>query len=151
MQLSGKSVAKQAGFTLIELIMVVVILGVLSAFALPRFGNFKGNAEQQATIAARSAVQSAVDLVHSQALIENKKAASNETITLEDGTTTIALAYGYPDNTSNGIQKAVNLSGFSYTSPTFSKTGNTSCTFDYASSTGVGLPPVIGAVNAACK
>ena len=31
---------KQRGFTLIELIMVIVILGVLSAFALPRFADF---------------------------------------------------------------------------------------------------------------
>jgi len=36
----------QAGFTMIELITVIVILGVLSAFALPRFANLESSAER---------------------------------------------------------------------------------------------------------
>ncbi|MDD2777018.1 MAG: type II secretion system protein [Gallionella sp.] len=41
---------RQTGFTLIELVMVIVILGVLAAAALPKFVNLKGEA-QTATLA----------------------------------------------------------------------------------------------------
>ena len=39
---------KDFGFTLIELIMVIVILGILAAVAVPKFFNLSGNAKQSA-------------------------------------------------------------------------------------------------------
>jgi len=40
---------QQSGFTLIELIMVIVILGILAATAIPKFQNLSGDASRAAT------------------------------------------------------------------------------------------------------
>lgn len=49
----------QRGFTLIELVMVIVILGVLSAVALPRFVNLQGDAVAAATQGVAGGLSSA--------------------------------------------------------------------------------------------
>lgn len=84
---------QQSGFTLIELIMVIVILGILSAFALPRFADLSGDAEQAAIQGALGAVKSASAISHAAALAGNQTGATG-TVTLEGQS--VALVYGYP-------------------------------------------------------
>lgn len=50
---------QQAGFTLIELVMVIVILGILAATAIPKFVNLQGDAEQAAVEGMAGALGSA--------------------------------------------------------------------------------------------
>jgi len=98
---------RQNGFTLIELVIVIIVLGILAATAVPKFINLQDDAKESAIAGIDAAVQSAGAIVYSKASIEGVE-KSDMNITVE-GVHTI---YGYPTATTNGIVKAIELSGF---------------------------------------
>ena len=53
------------GFTLVELVVVVAILGILAAVAVPTVGNFLGTSKQQSYVAETERIQAAVDAFYS--------------------------------------------------------------------------------------
>lgn len=66
----------QRGFTLIELVMVIVILGVLAAVAIPKFVDLKGDAVTAATQGVAGALSSAAAINYAARSISTSKGAA---------------------------------------------------------------------------
>lgn len=62
--------ANQKGFTLIELVVVIVILGILAVTAAPKFIDLTGDARSSVIQAVEGSLNSAADLAHAKALVE---------------------------------------------------------------------------------
>lgn len=102
---------RSAGFTLIELVIVIIILGILAVTAAPKFLNLQDDAKKAAADGVKAAVASSAQIVYSKAVIngyEKNDAAAGKTVTVADGKT-VALAYGYPTATSAGIGNAADI------------------------------------------
>jgi MSHA pilin protein MshA len=139
--------SKARGFTLIELVVVITILGILAAFAVPRFLSLDKQARYAAMQGLGGSVRSAASLVHSYALATGQTGATG-TITMEG--TSIDLVHGYPAATAAGIGATLqDATGFTIVAGPpyqFQKTGAATpanCRVSYAAPAATNTAPTI--------
>jgi len=150
---------RQQGFTLIELVAVIVLLGILAVTALPKFVNLQGDARTSAIQGFAGSLQAAAAQVYAKALIQSVEGSPTATVQL-DSTTSVAVVYGYPTQAS--IQTVVTVdsnSGVTWAVPTGSTTqvmlgydrdgtgpntaANSNCAASYTQATAAGAAPQI--------
>jgi len=145
---------KARGFTLIELVVVITILGILAAFAIPKFVALDQQARFATVTGLGGSVKSAAALARSLSM------ATGITTTANMEGTLVTLLNNYPDATAGGIAAAVNtsVSDFTFvagtgttTAAVWTKVGApATCTVSYTAAVAGAAPTVAVAALAGC-
>lgn len=120
---------RQRGFTLIELVVVIALLAILAAFAIPRYAGLEREARSAAILGVSGSIRSGAALVHGLWLSQGLNP-----VVMEGNN--INLTEGYPDATDVSLTLA-DLTGFTVVvngggnQAVFSKTGLSNCEVVY--------------------
>jgi MSHA pilin protein MshA len=156
------SQARTSGFTIVELVVVIALIGILSAVALPRFIDVGRDATLATMEGLVKALQTSTHLTHATAMIEGRHTLATDTLTVEGQT--VAMVYGYPSGTVNGIpamiktmpqgwqQRASSISGawVFWHGSIEQDAGAALCYVRYRQATSVSQPPVIDFQSSGC-
>ncbi|KJG05327.1 MSHA biogenesis protein MshA [Photobacterium angustum] len=95
----------QKGFTLIELVVVIVILGILAVTAAPKFMNLQTDARNASLEGLKGAIQGAAGITYGKAAVKGQE---GENGSISEAGSTVTLKYGYPIASSASLALVVN-------------------------------------------
>ncbi|WP_333795868.1 prepilin-type N-terminal cleavage/methylation domain-containing protein [Rheinheimera sp.] len=102
---------KNQGFTLVELVIVIVILGILAITAAPKFLNLSGDAKASTLSALKGSLESANAMVYSKALLQSKEKDATALLT----NPAVNVVYGYTAATVDDIGEVLDLATTEWT------------------------------------
>lgn len=152
---------KQNGFTLIELVIVIIILGILSAVAVPKFIDIQTDARISSLNGVKASLEGGSTLIYSKAAIDGLEKEGSGTKLDLGGGNEVDITYGYPDASETGIIEAVELSTgdwawgdidsvFSIYPSNESGTAPTDCHVTYEVNTDITKRPIITVLSDGC-
>jgi MSHA pilin protein MshA len=99
---------RQGGFTLIELVVVIVILGILAVTAAPKFLNMQGDARTATLNGLKGAMKGATGIIYGKAAIQGIETTALTSSNIANQTVdNVVTHYGYPDASATGIGAAI--------------------------------------------
>ena len=153
------------GFTLIELVIVIVVLGILSAIAIPKFISMQNDAHLATFKSEAAAIQSGLHLVHSKAqigpIVDGELIINGQSITINPATMSPIFENPNHADITEKIQKEIiafvdiDLSRFDYMSiddgfilwpNTFKAKVDATCSVEYIAKVGVLSMQTIGCI-----